>query len=248
MKIAFISDIHEDYPSLKKALKKIDRAGYDKLVCLGDVSGYSVPYYKYFEDRDAHGCLSMLREKEALIIPGNHDFYAARHLPVEGSSFVFPEDWYALDTFERRELSQDKIWLHEQNDLDPLYTREDILFLRSLDEYQVLEMNDLNMLFTHYIYPNMAGFKKGFYVSAGEFRQHFDFMGRNDCQLSFTGHAHVRGFYTVTPYHFKHHPFTRSAMKIVPVVIGVPPLTRHKKRSGYGVFDMEERKFRAMRL
>ncbi|OQX96978.1 MAG: hypothetical protein B6I20_13645 [Bacteroidetes bacterium 4572_117] len=45
MKYAIISDIHEDIKSLVKVIGQIETIGADKLVCLGDITGFSA-YHK----------------------------------------------------------------------------------------------------------------------------------------------------------------------------------------------------------
>ncbi|MDF1571371.1 MAG: metallophosphoesterase family protein [Bacteroidales bacterium] len=105
MRIAIISDIREDIESLRKVMCRIEKAGYDRLVCPGDICGFSVPYYKYQGLHNAHECLSLLREKNAVIVPGNHDYHAAGMLPQNSPAFEFPSDWYELEESRRKTLS-----------------------------------------------------------------------------------------------------------------------------------------------
>lgn len=248
MRIAIISDIHEDIVNLRKIIRRLDKVGYDRLVCLGDISGYSVPYYNYQESRSAHDCLSLLREKRSIIVTGNHDYHAARMLPQHSPAFKFPSNWYALDYKKRSELANNEVWLHEENDLDPLYTPADIEYIRTLPEYYV--MNDTgrsSLLFSHYIYPNMSGFKKSFYTEAPEFKPHFDFMSSLGCEISFTGHTHARGFYIAFNRYFYYYRYFRRRLNAFPVCVGIPPVTSSKNRSGYCIFDTERSLFRAVR-
>ncbi len=240
MRIAIISDIHEDILNLKKVLAKVEKTGYDKLVCLGDISGFSVPHYKYMKTRNAHECLSLLREKCDIIVPGNHDYHAARIIPKTSSVFDFPGNWYELDYRKKFNLANDTIWLHEENDLDPLYRKEDIAFLRSLPEYQVVETPSAHILFSHYVYPNLAGFKKGFYSTPSEFTQHFEFMKKKGCLVSFTGHAHIKGFYMVSRSYFGQYRRKKIISRNFPICIGIPPVTSNKNRSGFCIFDGEK--------
>ena len=59
-------------------------------------------------------------------------------IPKNSAVFDFPDNWYDLDYQQRSELGKNEIWLHEEDDLNPLYTIEDIEFLRSLPEYYIL--------------------------------------------------------------------------------------------------------------
>ncbi len=238
MRIAIISDIHEDIRSLRKIIRKIEGTGYDRLVCLGDISGFSVPYYKYQASRSAHDCLSLLREKNAIIVPGNHDYHAARKVPKHAPAFEFPGDWYALEYGQRKLLAKDMVWLHEENDLNPLYTLEDIQYLRGLPEYHVMkDAGGKDLLFSHYVWPNLSGFVKGFYTSPLEYEKHFGFMTSLNCNISFTGHAHVRGYSLAFGRYVAHHRFGSRRLATFPACVGIPPVTRHKKRSGFCIFD-----------
>lgn len=248
MRIAIISDIHEDILALRKVMEKIDRAGYDRLVCLGDISGFSVPFYTYHASRSAHDCLSLLREKDAIIVPGNHDYHAARKVPEHSPAFGFPSDWYELEYRQRRILAQNEIWLHEENDLDPLYTSEDIQYLRTLPEYHVMkDTGNHNLLFSHYVWPNLSGFVKKFSIIPGEFGPHFEFMSSLGCSVSFTGHSHVRGYTMAFPRYFADYRYGRRRLETFPVIVGIPPVTSHKNRSGFCIFDTARPLLRVVR-
>jgi len=81
MRLAILSDIHEDFERLQLAFKKIDRKGCDSSICLGDISGYSDLHYNYPKKRNASACLDLIREKCDIIVPGNHDLHAAGKIP-----------------------------------------------------------------------------------------------------------------------------------------------------------------------
>ncbi len=247
MRIAIISDIHEDIVSLRRVINKIEKKGADQLVCLGDISGFSVPYYKYENTRDASACLSLLREKSAVIVPGNHDYHSARIIPRESAAFDFPSNWYELDNEQRATIGNNEIWLHEENDLEPNYSSEDIQFLRTLPEYFVQEHPGVNGFFSHYVFPNMSGFRKGFYTRAGEFSAHFELMQKNNCNIAFTGHTHIRGFYTVSNGQFRQYAFRRKKLEHFPVCVGIQPVTNSKKRSGFCIFEPGKLLIRAVR-
>ncbi|RLD72375.1 MAG: hypothetical protein DRJ29_05115 [Bacteroidetes bacterium] len=220
MRLAILSDIHEDLNRLKKVLNKIDQKGYDLLICLGDISGFSESYYRYPKSRNASACLDLIRRKCEIIVPGNHDLHAAGKIPVRPAGAEY------------------EYWLHEE-DLDPGYSEEEIAFLASLPEYAILPTPEYNILLSHYLEPNLSGFIKGFYWSVKEFGAHFQLMKEFSCKIGFTGHAHVRGFHLTNPQQFKHYGYRKLRLKDFPVVIGIPPVTRNNMRSGFCIFDTD---------
>lgn len=240
MKIAIITDIHEDIISLKEAFRIIEKNKCDKVVCLGDISGYSIPYYNYLQTRNAHECLSLIRSNCKIVILGNHDIHAANIIPEHCSFFDFPENWYNLNYHQRHKLANDTLWLHEENDLNPLYMDEDLAYLKSLPEYAIQKTTGINLLFTHYIYPNISGLKKEFYTYSDEFQQHFQFMDRMDCRISFTGHSHTKGFSIATKKNFKQYRYKKKQLPTEPSCIGISPITSSGKRSGICIFDTDE--------
>ncbi|MBN1116604.1 MAG: metallophosphoesterase [Bacteroidales bacterium] len=248
MKIAFITDIHEDIISLKNAFRIIDKLSVNEVVCLGDISGFSAPNYKYLRTRNAHECLRLIRENCKYVIIGNHDIHAAQIIPKNCNFFNFPENWYQLDYHDRYSLAGDKLWMHEEYDLNPLYKLEDIEYLKSLPEYIICNMGGVNILLTHYIYPNILGLKREFYTYADEFRKHFVFMKEKGCVLSFTGHSHVNGFFISTGKSLKYYKYTSKVLNQNSFCFGLPPITCNNKRSGFSIFDTEEYKIKAVRF
>jgi predicted phosphodiesterase len=246
MRIAIISDIHEDIVSLKKVIGKIEKAGADQLVCLGDIAGFSSPYYNYNDTRDAHACISLIREKCSFIVAGNHDFHAAKRIPKESAVFDFPDNWYSLNYPDREKLSDNEIWLQE-DDLESSVSMEDLEFLGSLPEYCLQEFPDFNILFSHYIFPNLSGFKKGFPNELAEFTSHFEFMHKMNCTISITGHTHIRGFYSVSDARYKEYSYRKLALKNLPLCIGIPPVTTNHNSRGFCIFDTEKLIIKAYR-
>ncbi|MFZ5939751.1 MAG: metallophosphoesterase family protein [Bacteroidota bacterium] len=247
MRLAIISDIHEDIQGLNRILKKADRIGYDRLVCLGDVSGFSVPYYLHQKERNAHECLGLLKEKSCLLVPGNHDFHAAARIPESSPLFEFPEDWYALDYPERKKQSDGNIWLHEEDDLDPLYSREDKEYLGSLQEYQVIKCGEFSVLLSHYVYPNLFGIHKRFYNDRAEFSAHFEYMEKQNCALSFHGHTHHQGISVAGTGYLRHYRFVKLRLNEFPVCVGIPPVAGNHFQSGFCIFDSGSNELRAIR-
>ena len=220
MRIAILSDIHEDLNSLQRVLKKIKQKGCDLSICLGDISGFSKAFYRYHKTRNASACLELIRKSCEIIVPGNHDLHAAGRIP------------------ERPAGAGYEYCLHEE-DLDPGYGEEELAFLASLPEYAILPTPAYNILLSHYIEPNLSGFIKGFLSTGKELGSHFELMQKLNCKLGFTGHAHARGFYTAKPQQFRHYGYRRLQLKDFPVVVGIPPVTRHKYRTGFCIFDTD---------
>ncbi len=68
MRIAVISDIHSNWEALQAICKKLNKSGYDQLVCLGDVVGYGP---------DPARCIDYLIEHNIKCLKGNHDAFTA---------------------------------------------------------------------------------------------------------------------------------------------------------------------------
>jgi predicted phosphodiesterase len=64
MKFALISDIHANVPALAAVLEAIAAEPVDRIVCLGDVTGYNT---------EPAACVRLLQQAGALCIAGNHD-------------------------------------------------------------------------------------------------------------------------------------------------------------------------------
>ena len=64
--IAIISDIHGNLPALRAVLDAAGRLGCDRIISLGDVTGYYA---------EPGGCIDLLIERGALQLLGNHDSY-----------------------------------------------------------------------------------------------------------------------------------------------------------------------------
>ncbi len=237
MRIALVTDIHEDIVYLKEALRKIDKNNVDEIVCLGDISGFSAPHYNYLSTRNAHACLSLIRENCSIVLIGNHDLHAAQIIPDKCPFFDFPDNWYQLDYHERHHLGNNVLWLHEEYDLNPLFKQDDIEYLKTLSDIAIIKTTEFNILVSHYAFPNTSGLKKEFYTYADEFNQHFEYMQSHNCKVSFTGHSHTKGFFMTTRKNFKQYRYIKKKLPGTQVCIGIPPVTRIGKNSGFCIFD-----------
>lgn len=90
MKIAIIADVHGNFPALKAVLAEIDRMGWDRIISLGDATGY------YAQPAE---CLDALLERGTLQLLGNHDNYL-----VEGSSCERSKTVSELIIHQRKQL------------------------------------------------------------------------------------------------------------------------------------------------
>ncbi|MFW5726189.1 MAG: metallophosphoesterase family protein, partial [Bacteroidota bacterium] len=153
MRIALISDIHEDIANLEKAMLAIENHGYDLLVCLGDITGYSPLYYSH--EPNANACIDLLRSRKALVVAGNHDLYTCGRLPSYHAKKNIPKNWYSLSLNERIRLSKNKVWLY-QEEVVPALNRENLGFLTGLKEWETIDDNGKRYLFTHFFLPDMA--------------------------------------------------------------------------------------------
>lgn len=75
MRYAIISDIHANLEALVATLEAVEKAGVDKVVCLGDIVGYGA---------DPNECIEMVRRYCDVAILGNHDAAACGLDDAEG--------------------------------------------------------------------------------------------------------------------------------------------------------------------
>lgn len=201
MKIAVITDIHEDFRNLEKAFRSIEKQGCDLVVCLGDVTGYSPLFYSH--KPDANACIDILREKADITLTGNHDLFSSERLPSYHLLKNMPANWYKLTMEERLRISRNRIWLYMDEE-PPVLSSENLLYLKGLKEWEVVETEKGRLLFSHFFQPDMAGVGRWFPFNSLEINQHFRFMRHNKCKLSFVGHSHPPGAVTVNRLFWSH--------------------------------------------
>ncbi|MBN8261834.1 MAG: metallophosphoesterase, partial [Xanthomonadales bacterium] len=67
MRIALLADLHANRDAVEACLRKLDKAGHDQLVLLGDLVGYGPdPAWVVDFARDAQA-------RGAIVVRGNHD-------------------------------------------------------------------------------------------------------------------------------------------------------------------------------
>lgn len=240
MKLGIVTDIHEDYESLKRAFSIIEKHNCDDVISLGDISGFSVPYYPYLNTRNAKKCLTLLKANCKEILLGNHDLFAMRKVPQFDVGFEYPENWYDLDYHQRKNIGDGDVWLYENNELNPLYSKEDLEYLRSLPEYFILEDDDRKILFSHYLFPNLSGSQTIFYTNPKDILEHFNFMETKDCDYSICGHVHIDGITLMTQKKDIKKSFKKVEVPKEKTVILSPAIARGSGRSGFLIFDTKK--------
>jgi predicted phosphodiesterase len=73
MRLAIISDIHANLPALEAVLGAVAQSGVDEMWCLGDVVGYGA---------EPDQCASLVAERCALCLVGNHDLAVLDELDI----------------------------------------------------------------------------------------------------------------------------------------------------------------------
>jgi len=74
MRLGVLADVHANLPALEAALRALERAGVDRLVCLGDLVGYGPA---------PDAVVERIAELGVLCVAGNHDLMAVGALPMD---------------------------------------------------------------------------------------------------------------------------------------------------------------------
>ena len=190
MRLGIISDIHENVEMLAKALKLADQHNCNELVCLGDIVGFDVRFYKYNSRRSAKTCIEMVRAACKWIVPGNHDLFAAGRFPEYSNGFDYPQGWFKLSADQRKQVSKGKVWCYDKdasNDLDD----NEISFLKGLPEYIATSDPGAACLFSHYVYPDLTGSTTRYTERNHHLTGLWEFMKSMNVTYSFSGHSHT---------------------------------------------------------
>ncbi|HPD65867.1 MAG TPA: metallophosphoesterase family protein [Bacteroidia bacterium] len=240
MILAIISDIHEDYLSLQKTFRKIEKYPVDEIICLGDITGFNIPAFSYFSSRNASECLNLIKSNCTVLLAGNHDLYAVRKIPTHQTIFNFPENWYELDFSERKKLAENKVWLYEDNELLSLLDSAEKEFIRLLPEYHVFNSAHGDILFSHSCFPDPSGSTTFFPSGYLDLKQHFAFMKEKNCRISFFGHGHVQGIELCFRKSYQFMSFGEYFLDNQIYSVSCPAIARGNNRvNGFVIFDTE---------
>lgn len=240
MKLGFISDIHEDIKRLKQALSILKSFKCDKIICLGDIVGYSIPYYDFLSSRNSPEVIELLRKKCDIAIAGNHDLFAIKKLPKYKAKFKYPKNWYGLNYWQRKSFAKDRIWLYEDNELSALLTKEDKNFIDKLPEFFVGNFGGVRIFLSHYAYPDLVGATKFEPKTIKDVKEHFEFMQKFNCKFGISGHDHKEGIMRFTINKVDSLGFGKVKIdKNIPTWIHIPSIAKGSFVNGVAVFDTE---------
>ncbi len=247
MKLGFISDIHEDIVSLEKGLNLLYMQRCDQIICLGDITGFSNPYYPFGDTRDANACINLVRENCSMVVPGNHDLFSVGRITEYKAGVQYPDNWFALDIHTRMETMKGKIWFYEK-EIPPELTEENIHYLQSLPEWGIVDVEDYKILISHFLFPDVSGSLRKRIDDIYDYRAHFLFMRKNNCKLSFAGHMHKEGFEVINMKGYREFGFKTKKMKKTESFFGLPSLASGRNKNGVTTFDTQSFEIQAIRI
>jgi predicted phosphodiesterase len=240
MKLGFISDIHEDIQSLEKAFRVLSDENCETIICLGDIIGFTLPFYRYIKSRNAEECIRLVRENCSYTVAGNHDLYAIKKIPEYKAGFDYVENWYQLEYEIRAKKARNRIWLYEDNEIKSRLSDSAKEFLQGLKEIEFVDAKELRLTISHFCYPDFSGSAIFFPSENYHLQKHFNFINSNKSKLSFSGHGHPDGAILVDEDNFRLlkfglHKITESSTWLI-----VPCVARTTRPNGIVIFDSEE--------
>ncbi|MCE1200557.1 MAG: metallophosphoesterase family protein [Bacteroidia bacterium] len=257
MRIAFISDIHEDIVSLNKALRMIERERCDHVVCLGDILGYPYLRGKYEDTRNLEACIALLKRYCTAVVAGNHDLFHLRRIPRYSAGLRLPAGWYELSAEEQQAIAGDKVWNY-RDDYPVVMNENDFAWMNSLPEYVIRDFGGETILISHYIYPNFSGFVLLNSDEGSRIKAHFKYLREQSCSLSIFGHLHIEGL--AVHYEpaegllarllngYDYYSFGIKKLKDKPCSISIPALADNGQVNGIAILDTSNRTINALSL
>lgn len=239
MRIGFIADIHEDIKSLQEAFNILKGTDCDSIVCLGDIVGFTLPFFKYIDGRNANECISLVQNNCDTAIVGNHDLYAIKKIPTYKAGFQYTDNWYSLDYEIRSKLSKNKIWLYEDGELPVILSDKSTEFLKALPEVVVKEFDRVKFIFSHFNYPDLSGSTINFPKKAKHLLEHFRFMDDNNCLIGVSGHGHIEGCAIANHNRIQFHSFGSYRLQNKTQWLVGPCVANTTRANGVMIFDTQ---------
>jgi len=242
MRIGIVTDIHENFVILQSAIDLASVHKCDELACLGDIVGFDTRFYNHFSTRSASRCIDLVRKNFRWTVAGNHDLFASGRFPTWSDGFSYPNDWFQIEPYKRKEAARGLVWCYtgeSENDLG----ENELDFLSELPEFICSAETGIQCILSHYLYPDLSGSTTHYIQRAKELNKHWVFMDSLDVSFSFSGHTHN----TFTGFAYRRKGVFRRAFHTLPnhsfclgtdpVVISLPPLSGERGRSGFAIFD-----------
>jgi predicted phosphodiesterase len=246
MKLGFLTDIHEDVLNLEKALSVLSKEKCDTLICLGDIVGFTIPFFRYIETRNAEECVRLIRENCSVVVTGNHDLYAIKKIPMHKAGFSYTEDWYQLDYDTRAKKARNRIWLYEDNEIRCQLSDKAKEFISNLNETEIRNYDNMNFLFSHFCFPDFTGSAIFFPREPFHLFKHFEFMRENNCTVSISGHGHPEGAIMVDENKFAMVGFGNHNLSEDPQWIVSPCVARTSRLNGILIVDTSLRQIKTI--
>lgn len=237
MKLGIFCDIHEDVVNLRKAVRAFEKQQCGELACLGDIVGFSVPFYAYQHSRNANECISIIRKNCKYAVAGNHDMFATGRIPAFPAGIDYPTNYYHMDYHQKKKALGDNVWYYEENTLDPLLSGENMEYLRSLNEFEIIHTPDMKIMISHSTFPNLSGSRREHYQPAEHPEKHIQFMQEHQCKLSICGHVHVEGALIYNHVTRKFFPFGKTVSGHKMDLIIAPGIANGFLSNGFMIFD-----------
>jgi predicted phosphodiesterase len=235
VRLGIVAGIHEDATSLREAFTVLQGKSCDQIACLGDIVGFSVPYYRHPATRDAHEAIRLVRDNCAYAVVGNHDCFHVRQIP-QHSSFSYPDDWYDLEVAERHRASRGRVFVYD-DDLPADLSAEDSAFLRKLPEYIVIIAGDRRILVSHYAYPNLLGDQTTFDVGSDGIDPHLEFMRAHGAEIALFSHDLEAGVRIFTDGNVSRRSYGLYPFPPLPFALNGPWIARGTEPNGTMLLD-----------
>ncbi len=238
MLLGVISDIHEDFINLEKAISYLKKISCDEIICLGDIIGYNPVYFNHAGKLKPSQSLKLVRDNCTVVVAGNHDLFAINKLPQYDAGFKYPANWYEFSRKAQERISRDKVWIYEEE--HPAIDNKDYNYINSLPEYFVKRSNVIDVFLSHYPYPDLTGSTTTFIENHEQLLSHFNFIKEKKCDLSISGHRHVEGCLLANEKEIKVRSFGKYNLSDNILWIDGPCITKGHKENGFMVLDTEE--------